>query len=53
MQERQFIWAFLYQATRGLQIGALPQGALATNGQTQSAMRSAFARNAVKRNKLQ
>ena len=28
-------------------------GALATNGQTQSAMRSAFARNAVKRNKLQ
>jgi hypothetical protein len=53
MQERPFIWAFLHQATRGLQIGALPQGALAINGQTQSAMRSAFARNAVKINKLQ
>jgi len=26
MQKGQLIWAFLYQATRGLQIGALPQG---------------------------
>jgi len=43
----------LYQATRGLQIGALPQGALSTNYQTQGAMRLAFARNAAKRNKLQ
>jgi hypothetical protein len=52
MKERWFIWAFLYQATRGLQIGALPQGALAINDQTQSAMRSAFVRNTEKRNKL-
>jgi hypothetical protein len=52
MKERQSIWAFLYQATRGLQIGALPQGALAINDQTQSAMRSAFVRNTEKRNKL-
>jgi hypothetical protein len=53
MKDRWFIWSFLYQATRGLQIGALPQGALATNDQTQSALRSAFARNATKRHKLQ
>jgi len=39
---------------KGLQIGALPQGGRAASRLSRSdAMRSAFARNVVKRNKLQ